>query len=67
MSADELVIVCLVVLLISTVFSVVGLGVGLLYVPILLAGGAAFNTAAAASLFIVISTGLAACILPCRL
>jgi len=60
MSAEELVVVCLIILFIATAFSVVGQGGGILYVPVLLAAGITFNTAAAASLFVVTATGFSA-------
>ena len=60
MSAAELVITYLLILLIATVFSVVGQGGGIFYVPVLLAVGTAFNAVAAASLFVVMATGLSA-------
>ena len=60
MSIEATLIIFVIILAIATVFSAVGLGGGILYVPVLLVAGVGFNTAAAVSLFMVAVTGLSA-------
>lgn len=60
MSSQELAIICLIIFVVATVFSVVGQGGGILYVPVLLGAGIEFNVAATTSLFAIMATGLSA-------
>lgn len=63
MSIGFLVIAIVAVLAVSTVFSMVGQGGGVLYVPILLALGTDFHDAATTSLFVIVATSASAAII----
>jgi uncharacterized membrane protein YfcA len=63
MTAASIVIAVIAVLAASTAFSMVGLGGGVLYVPILLALGVGVYDAAATSLFIIMAMAITAAII----
>jgi len=60
MSATALIIGCAAMMVVAVVFSMVGQGGGALYVPILLALGVSFHSAATTSLFIIMVASLSA-------
>lgn len=63
MTATSIVIAVIAILAVSTAFSMVGLGGGVLYVPILLALGMGVHDAAATSLFIIMAMAITAAII----
>ena len=60
MSLIALVSACFAILALATLFSMVGLGGGATYVPILLATGMAFHNASTTSLFMIMAASLSA-------
>ena len=56
----QILLLALVFLVVSTVFSTIGMGGGIVYVPILLFAGFSFKQAPAISLILIVATSTAA-------